>query len=95
MRSWMQLGNWVLCHIFLNKRSSKARVADEKLVSSGLTPQTELLHHDFTMRNDDQMNVLDEPPSSSSVSSSSSSCGSSDVTQEVSSSRKLLHHEDK
>ncbi|KAL9994752.1 putative transcription factor NAM family [Helianthus debilis subsp. tardiflorus] len=89
-RTWMQLGNWVLCHIFLNKRSSKARVAE---VSSGLTPQTELLHHDFTMTNDDQMNVLHEPPSSYSVSSSSSSCGSSDVTQEVSSSRKLLHQE--
>ncbi|XP_076948237.1 NAC domain-containing protein 83-like isoform X2 [Bidens hawaiensis] len=90
-RSWIQMGNWVLCHIFLNKRSRKvAGVADGKTISSGLIPQTELLHHGFMMRNDG-MNVKYE---SSSSSSSSSSCGSSVVTDEVSSDIKLLQHED-
>ncbi|KAD5507729.1 hypothetical protein E3N88_15432 [Mikania micrantha] len=43
-KSWIQMGNWVLCHVFLNKRSRKVAVADGKIISSGLTPQTELLH---------------------------------------------------
>ncbi|KAK1435720.1 hypothetical protein QVD17_01487 [Tagetes erecta] len=97
-RCWVQMGNWVLCHIFLNKRSRKLGFADDqKTISSGLTPQTQLLHHGSMMRND-VMNVTSYEPSSSSSSSSSSfsssSCGSSVVTQEVSSSRKFLHHED-
>ncbi|KAI3717829.1 hypothetical protein L1987_69694 [Smallanthus sonchifolius] len=78
-RSWIQMGNWVLCHIFLNKRSRKVGVADGKTISSGLTPRC------FKIRNDHGMNVKYEPSSSSS---SSSSCGSSVVTQEVSSGRK-------
>ncbi|KAI3688641.1 hypothetical protein L2E82_46370 [Cichorium intybus] len=90
-RSWIQMGNWVLCHIFLNKRSRKVGGADGKPLTSGLTPQEELLHHGVMLRNDG-MNVKCESSSSSS-SSSPSSCGSSVVTHEVSSIRKVLDHE--
>ncbi|KAF5796613.1 putative transcription factor NAM family [Helianthus annuus] len=91
-RCWIQMGNWVLCHIFLNKRSRKVGVADGKTISSGLTPQKELLHHGFMISNDGT-NVKYEPSSSPSE-SSSSSCGSSVVTHEVSSDRKSLQHDD-
>ncbi|KAL8226539.1 hypothetical protein R6Q57_016371 [Mikania cordata] len=95
-KSWIQMGNWVLCHVFLNKRSRKVAVADGKIISSGLTPKTELLHQGLMIKNDG-MNVKYEPSSSSSFSTSSSSfsssCGSSMVTDEVSSGRKLLHHD--
>ncbi|XP_071702603.1 NAC domain-containing protein 83-like [Rutidosis leptorrhynchoides] len=87
-RAYIQMGNWVLCHIFLNKRSRKIGSADGKPLSSGITPQKELLHHGFMMRVNNGMNVTNEPSSSSS-----SSCCSSEVTQEVSSCRKLLDHE--
>lgn len=88
-RAWIQVGNWVLCHVFLNKRSRKIGGADGIPLSSSLTPQKQLIHHGFMMRNDG-MNLTREPSSSSS----SSSCGSSVVTQEVTSCRKLLDNED-
>ncbi|PWA59581.1 NAC domain-containing protein [Artemisia annua] len=50
--SWIQMGNWVLCHVFLNKRSRKVGNEDVKPISSGLTPQKGLLHHGLTIRND-------------------------------------------
>ncbi|XP_071693843.1 NAC domain-containing protein 83-like [Rutidosis leptorrhynchoides] len=87
-RAWNQMGNWVLCHIFFNTRSRKIGGEDGKPLSSGLTPQKQLLHHGFMMRND-VMNATHEPSSSSS-----SSCGSSAVTQEVSSCKRLLDNED-
>lgn len=83
------MGNWVLCHIFMNRRS-KVGGAEGKPITSGLTPQEELHHHGFMLRNDG-INVKYE---SSSSLSSSSSCGSSVVTHEVSSVRKLLDDED-
>lgn len=83
-RSWVQMGNWVLCHIFLNKRSRKVGVADGNPLSSGLTPQKELQLHSFMMINDDD----DDHQPGSSSSSPSSSCGSSVITREVSSIRK-------
>ncbi|CAI9283737.1 unnamed protein product [Lactuca saligna] len=89
-RSWIQMGNWVLCHIFMNRRS-KVGGAEGKPLTSGLTPQEELHRHGSMLRNDG-MNVI-KYESSSSL-SSSSSCGSSVVTHEVSSVRKLLDDED-
>ncbi|KVH99016.1 No apical meristem (NAM) protein [Cynara cardunculus var. scolymus] len=83
LRSWIQMGNWVLCHVYLNKRSRNVGVADgKKPLSSGLTPQKELLNHGLMMMNDDDDDDDQHGPSSSS------SCGSSVVTREVSSIRK-------
>lgn len=84
-KSWVQMGNWVLCHVLLNKRSRKSFEDDNwKILDSrvGLTQQ------DFA-RNDA---IIDQDDATSC--SSSSSCGSSVVTHEVSSSRKPLDHEE-
>ena len=81
------MGNWVLCHVLLNKRSRKSTEDDneKKLVS-----RERLTNQDF-MRND---TISIDCNATSSSCSSSSSCGSSVVTLEVSSTRKQLDHEE-
>nr|GEU92159.1 NAC domain-containing protein 83-like [Tanacetum cinerariifolium] len=86
-KSWIQMGNWVLCHVLLNKRSRKSVDNDNVKRSDSqnrLTNQT-------IMRS--VIVPIDFDIESSSC-SSSSSCGSSVVTHEVSSSRKPLDCEE-
>ncbi|PWA39921.1 NAC domain-containing protein [Artemisia annua] len=86
-KSWIQLGNWVLCHVLLNKRSRKSVEDDNYNRSDSLDQLT----------NQNFMNNITVPidcDMESSSCSSSSSCGSSVVTQEVSSSRKPIDCEE-
>lgn len=86
-KSWIQLGNWVLCHVLLNKRSRKAVDDDNYKRSDSM----ERLTYQNFMRSD---TVQIDCDIESSSCSSSSSCGSSVVTQEVSSSRKPIDCEE-
>ncbi|KAI3806957.1 hypothetical protein L1987_22877 [Smallanthus sonchifolius] len=84
---WIPMGNWVLCHVLLNKRSRKS-VADDN--GKRLDSREQLTTHQNFTRNDAVLIVCDEASSCSP----SSSCGSSVVTHEVSSNRKPLDHEE-
>ncbi|KAL8226075.1 hypothetical protein R6Q57_018632 [Mikania cordata] len=83
---WIPMGNWVLCHVLLNKRS---RISIDNPKRSDSREQLITNHRNFT-RNDTVLIDCDEASSCSS----SSSCGSSVVTHEVSSSRTLLDFEE-
>ncbi|KAL9996480.1 putative transcription factor NAM family [Helianthus debilis subsp. tardiflorus] len=84
---WIPLGNWVLCHVLLNKRSRKS---DENDSWKRLDSREQVASHQKFTRNDTALIDCDEASSCSS----SSSCGSSVVTHEVSSSRASLEHEE-
>ncbi|XP_071691352.1 NAC domain-containing protein 83-like [Rutidosis leptorrhynchoides] len=86
-KSWIQMGNWVLCHLFMNKRGRNL-IEDDKMMS--LNSREQLAQMNLT-RNEE--NLIDCNEASSC--SSSSSCGSSVVTHEVSSSMKPLYHEER
>ncbi|KAL4559817.1 hypothetical protein LXL04_031963 [Taraxacum kok-saghyz] len=83
-KSWIQMGNWVLCHVLLNKRSRKPFEDD---IGKRLGSQEQLMHPNITREDVISINC-DE------AASSSSSCGSSVVTQEESSSREPLDYEE-
>lgn len=81
-KSWIQMGNWVLCHVLLNKRSRKS-IEDDIVNSLGSLEQ--LVRPNFIRH--DAISV--------EANSSSSSCGSSVVTdQEESSSQEPLDYEE-
>nr|XP_043637200.1 NAC domain-containing protein 83-like [Erigeron canadensis] len=87
-KSWIQLGDWVLCHVLLNKRSQTSSVEDDSW--KRLMGSRDRLAHQRYARNDAILIGYNE---ASSCSSSSSSCSSSVVThEEVSSSKKSLDY---
>lgn len=86
-KSWIQMGNWVLCHVLLNKRSRKSIEDDDNGKRSA--SRERLTHQDF-MRND----TISIDCKTTTSYSSSSSCGSSVITLEVSSTRKQFDHDE-
>ncbi|GMP34204.1 hypothetical protein CsSME_00007176 [Camellia sinensis var. sinensis] len=81
----VQRENWVLCRIFVKKRSTKGndeivvKAPTENRVENQEVVQPRLLHYDFMMRN------LNHVAATSSSSSSSSTCDSRILTEEVTS----------
>ncbi|KAJ9559486.1 hypothetical protein OSB04_004646 [Centaurea solstitialis] len=60
-KSWIQMGNWVLCHVLLNKRSRKSTEDDNE---KKLASREQLMNQEFT-RND--MISIDCKPTSKSL----------------------------
>ncbi|KAL7617346.1 hypothetical protein Lser_V15G01169 [Lactuca serriola] len=82
-KSWIQMGNWVLCHVLLNKRSRKSFEDDTgKRLGSHEQMRPNFTRDDDDDDDDDAISINCEE-----ATSSSSSCGSSVVTQEESSSK--------